>query len=171
MLARPGLLSTTRLALRVLAGLTIVYGIGVALFLAASLIAPAWLELALSGHEGITSLTTGMRLMALIGLADAPLGYIFLTRLLAMVDSVRGGDPFIPENARRLMVIARTMLGIQLLNLAEGAISAAFSTPGNQLDAGWEPSIDGWLAVLLLFVLARVFHHGTQMRADLAGTV
>jgi hypothetical protein len=28
-----------------------------------------------------------------------------------------------------------------------------------------------WLAVLLLFVLARVFEQGTRMREDLAGTV
>ena len=29
----------------------------------------------------------------------------------------------------------------------------------------------GWLAVLLLFVLARVFNHGTRIRDDLEGTV
>jgi hypothetical protein len=32
-------------------------------------------------------------------------------------------------------------------------------------------SVDGWLAVLLIFILARVFDAGTRMRADLDGTV
>jgi hypothetical protein len=172
MLARPNLLWVTRLALRVLTVLNILFGIGLAVFLVISLAAPEWLRTALTGHaDAPPSLITGMRLVIVIGLAGVPLGYLFLVRLLAMVDSVRDGDPFIPENARRLQVIARAMLGIQLLNLAEGAVSTAFSSPGNQLDAGWDPSVDGWLAVLLLFVLARVFDVGTRMRADLDGTV
>jgi hypothetical protein len=37
------------------------------------------------------------------------------------------------------------------------------------LDAGF--SINGWLAVLLTFLLARVFAEGTLMREDLEGTV
>jgi hypothetical protein len=31
--------------------------------------------------------------------------------------------------------------------------------------------INGWLAVLLTFLLARVFAEGTRMREDLEGTV
>jgi hypothetical protein len=37
------------------------------------------------------------------------------------------------------------------------------------LDAGFSPG--GWLAVILTFVLARVFAEGTLMREDLEGTV
>jgi hypothetical protein len=37
------------------------------------------------------------------------------------------------------------------------------------LDAG--VSINGWLAVLLTFLLAQVFTQGTLMRDDLEGTV
>jgi len=37
------------------------------------------------------------------------------------------------------------------------------------LDAGF--SINGWVAVLLTFVLARVFAVGAHMREDLEGTV
>ena len=52
-----------------------------------------------------------------------------------------------------------------------GAIGKAVSTPAHpvHLDAGF--SISGWLAVLLTFVLARVFAEGTVMREDLEGTV
>jgi hypothetical protein len=37
------------------------------------------------------------------------------------------------------------------------------------LDAGF--SVSGWLAVILTFVLARVFAEGTLMREDLEGTI
>jgi len=50
-------------------------------------------------------------------------------------------------------------------------IAVAISRNGFEikLDAGF--SINGWLAVLLTFVLARVFAEGTLMREDLEGTV
>ena len=57
-------------------------------------------------------------------------------------------------------------MGTRLI-LVEGMIGAAH--PGLEIQAGF--SVDGWLAVLLLFVLARVFHAGTRMRAELEGTV
>ena len=55
--------------------------------------------------------------------------------------------------------------------LVIGAIAKAVSTPEHplHLDAGF--SINGWLAVLLTFLLARVFAEGTRMRDDLDGTV
>ena len=46
---------------------------------------------------------------------------------------------------------------------------ALYSAHPVHLDAGF--SINGWLAVLLIFLLARVFAEGTRMREDLKGTV
>ena len=59
---------------------------------------------------------------------------------------------------------ARLVMGLR-------AIAKTGSTPANPLhiDAGF--SINGWLAVLLTFVLASVFAEGARMREDLAGTV
>ena len=50
-------------------------------------------------------------------------------------------------------------------------IANRISTPEHpvHLDAGF--SVNGWLAVLLTFLLARVFAEGALMRDDLAGTV
>ena len=39
------------------------------------------------------------------------------------------------------------------------------------LDLDWNFSLTRWLAVLLLFVLSRVFEQGARMRDDLEGTV
>ena len=116
-------------------------------------------------------LVMGMRAIALLGLAVVPLNYIVLKRLLAIVDTVRAGDPFVSTNATRLQTIAWTLFTLQLLSLVIGAIARSISTPAHplHLDAGF--SANGWLAVLLTFLLARVFAEGARMRDDLEGTV
>jgi hypothetical protein len=113
----------------------------------------------------------GLRAVAVLGLVTIPLNYAVLKRLLAIVGTVRAGDPFVATNAHRLRAIAWTLLALQLLGLVIGAIGKAISTPAHpvHLDAGF--SINGWLAVLLTFLLARVFAEGTHMRDDLEGTV
>jgi DUF2975 family protein len=116
-------------------------------------------------------LVMGLRAVAALGLVAVPLNYVVLKRLLAIVETVRTGDPFVPANATRLQTIAWLLLTLQLLSLVIGAIAKAVSTPAHplRLDAGF--SISGWLAVLLTFLLARVFAEGTRMREDLEGTV
>ena len=116
-------------------------------------------------------LVMGLRAVAVLGLAAIPLHYMVLKRLLAIVETVRAGDAFVAANADRLQAIAWALLALELLSLVIGAIGKAVSTPAHpvHLDAGF--SISGWLAVLLAFLLARVFAEGTVMRDDLAGTV
>jgi hypothetical protein len=116
-------------------------------------------------------LIMGLRAIALVGLATIPLTYVVLKRLVAIVATVRAGDPFVAANAIRLQAIAWALLALQLLSLVIGAIGKSISTPAHpvNLDAGF--SINGWLVVLLTFVLARVFAEGTHMREDLEGTV
>ena len=112
-----------------------------------------------------------MRSIAVVGLATIPINYLLLKRLLAMVETVRLGDPFVAANARRLQQIAWALLVLQLLGLVIWAIAEAVSTPAHPLDLDAGFSVNGWLAVLLTFVLARVFAEGTLMRDDLEGTV
>jgi hypothetical protein len=116
-------------------------------------------------------LIMGLRAVAVLGLATIPLNYVVLKRLLAIVGTVREGDPFVAANASRLQTIAWSLLALQLFSIVIGAIGKAVSTPAHpvHLDAGF--SINGWLAVLLTFLLARVFAEGTLMREDLEGTV
>ena len=110
-----------------------------------------------------------LRMVMLLGICAVPLAHILLTRLLAMVETVRAGDPFVAENGRRLLVIARTLLGLQLLDLAFGAVAIGYLS---ETDAfSWNFSLTGWVAVLLLFVLARVFDHGARLREEMEGTV
>jgi Protein of unknown function (DUF2975) len=116
-------------------------------------------------------LVMGLRAVAFFGLLAVPMHYIVLTRLLAMVETVRAGDPFVAANASRLQAIAWTLFAIQLLSLVIGAIAKAVSTPAHPLHLSAGFSISGWLAVLLTFLLARVFAEGAHMREDLEGTI
>src|SRR5215211_5841729 len=51
-------------------------------------------------------LVMGLRAIAVLGLAAIPLNHAVLKRLLAIVETVRGGDPLIAVNASRLQAIA-----------------------------------------------------------------
>ena len=125
----------------------------------------------LSPSPDTDRLIMGLRAAAVAGLAVVPLNYLVLKRLLAIVETVRAGDPFVAANAHRLQAIAWALLALQILSIVIGAIGKAVSTPAHpvDLDAGF--SINGWLAVLLTFMLARVFAEGTLMREDAEGTV
>ena len=112
-----------------------------------------------------------LRAIAALGLVAVPLNYVILKRLLAIVETVRAGDPFVAANALRLQTIAWNLLALQLLSVVIGAIAKSVSTPAHQLHLQAGFSISGWLAVLLTFLLARVFAEGTLMRQDLEGTV
>ena len=113
----------------------------------------------------------GLRICAVLGLAVVPLTYVVLKRLIEMVETVRVGDPFVPTNARRLQTIAWALLALQVLSIIIGAIARMISSPAYPIDIDAGFSVNGWLAVLLTFLLARVFAEGTDMRADLEGTV
>ena len=110
-----------------------------------------------------------LRLWVLAGLPMFAAIHILVSRLLAMVDTVRAGEPFVPENAARLKTIAWCLLAIQLFDLACGVFAGIISSAGARID--WSPSLSGWVAVLLLFVLARVFEEGARIRADLEAMV
>ena len=166
-------LSVASVTLRVLVVLNWLGGAAILALLLATIIAEQWTFTALGipPSSEIRPMMTGLRAIALLGLVAVPLNHTVLWRLAAIVETVRGGDPFVAANARRLQVIAWVLLALQLLSIVIGAIGKAVSSPATpvHLDAGF--SINGWLAVLFAFLLARVFAEGARMREDLAGTV
>ena len=125
----------------------------------------------LSPSPDTEQVITGMRVIAALGLFMIALHYGILRRLLAIVETVRASQPFVAANARRLQAIAWLLFTLQLLSIVIGALAKSISSPAHpfRLDAGF--SINGWLGVILTFLLARVFAEGTHMREDLEGTV
>jgi len=127
--------------------------------------------LKLAGSPDADRVVMALRATVVLGLVVIPLNNIFLTRLLAIVDTVRAGDPFVAANAKRLQTMAWAMVALQVLGMVIGAIIKAVSTPAHPINVDTGGSINGWLAVLLTFLLARVFAEGAHMREDLQGTV
>jgi hypothetical protein len=134
---------------------------------------PTWFMKAIDVPPGMDPkpIMIGLTAIATLGLLAVPLNHLILTRLLRMVETVSRGDPFIKANAYRLNAIAWALLALQLLSMVIGGIGKAIASKEFplHLDAGFSTS--GWLAVILTFVLARVFAEGALMRDDLEGTV
>ena len=164
-------LPIANVVLRVLIVLNWVGGAAIAVLLIVS--RERWIITAfgLSSAPEADRIVLGLRAVAVIGLVTIPLNYAVLKRLVAIVDTVRAGDPFVAANAHRLRAIAWVLLTLQLLSLVVDAIGRTISTPAHPVDMNAGFSINGWLAVLLTFLLARVFAEGTLMREDLEGTV
>lgn len=141
--------------------------------LAFTFVNEAWTMRALgvTGMPDAIGVMWAMRGIAALGVAAAPINYMILKRLLAMVETVRAGDPFVAANAYRLHAIAWLLVAMQMISMTIGGIGKAISTPEHpfHLDAGF--SLNSWLAIVLTFVLARVFAEGTLMREDLEGTI
>jgi hypothetical protein len=167
----PSALGASRVVVRALIVLNWLVGSLILALLIASVIARDQVFAALGVDIANARLILGGRLIMVIGIGSAPLAHVLLTRLLAIIETVRLGDPFVTANAARLQTTAWALLGLELLHLAVGAIAAFASSESQPLDIDWNFSITGWLAVLLLFVLARVFDQGARMRDDLEGTV
>ncbi len=96
--------------------------------------------------------------------------HIIVTRLIAIIDSIPSGSAFSIVNADRLRMIGWALFGTQLLDLVIGLYAVRVSEQTGDY-MGWGFGFTGWLAVLLLFVLAQIFRDGAAMRDELEGTV
>ena len=162
-------LAVARPVIQVLTVLNILYAVIVALLLGASFFMEGWPQRPL-GIELVSKYPLaplGLQAIIVLGLVGAGIVHTILRRLLAIVDTVRSGDPFILDNARRLNAIAWSVLAIEMLRIAIVTIASVVWEPGHLRGSSFTP----WLSVLLLFVLAGVFAHGARMRAELEGTV
>ncbi len=110
-------------------------------------------------------------LLLLIGIVT--MLFFFVRHMKRIVDSVADGDPFIPENATRLTAMAWLMLAIQLAAIPVLGLALYVAKTMGEAKGTVDVAFDanGIIMVILLFILARVFRHGTALRDDLEGTV
>ncbi|GAB3092867.1 DUF2975 domain-containing protein [Lysobacter terrae] len=161
-------LAVARPVIQGLTVLNLLYGVGIGLLLVWSFFITGWPQTPLgdfASHHPL--LPSGLRAIVVIGMIGAAIVHTVLRRLLAIVDTVRAGDPFTLDNARRLDAIAWSVVALEVLRLFVTWIAAVVWEPGRLGGFTFAP----WLAVLLLFVLSGVFAQGARMRADLEGTV
>ena len=162
-------LAVARPIIQILVVLNIIYAVLLAGLLAWSFFIEGWPARPL-GFDMVNAhpwIGEGLRAIVALAIVGAAIVHTILRRLLAIVDTVRVGDPFILENAQRLDSIAWRVMALEGLRLVIATIASTVWESG-RIPAF---SISSWLAVLLLFVLAGVFAHGARMRADLDGTV
>ena len=168
-------LAWSRPLLTILIALNLAYAAGVLLMFVLSLLPHTLLWEALrmlpfpEAHRD--EIIFGLRAIMIVGIVAALVVDRVLRHLRDIVDAVRAGDAFVGDNAQRLERIAWWVLAGEGLRLLIGAIALATTSSMPNLDLDLDFSVAPWLAVLLLFVLARVFAEGTRMRSDLEGTV
>ena len=156
-----------------------------AIVIAASLIAfPAALlhqdqvlaELVIRGVHTDASFFGALGIVLVCLACFAALVIWFLILLRRIVDTVGDGDPFVPTNADRLSRMGWIVVGTQVLSIPAKAMLLYFAELFKEVEGvhiDHEVGISGGAIVLILvlFILARVFRHGTEMREDLEGTV
>lgn len=168
------LLRGTRLLLIITMGLAVVVGIGLCaaipsvwMFSNRVVVEAAKNGIRLDGQDALLAVSV----LLAAGAVLTGLGFLFLRKLVAIIDTVGEGSPFIPENAARLRAMGWLALAFQVLTLltapAEFLISRAIPDSHVEVSANFF----GLITALLLFVLARVFEHGTRLAEDVEGTV
>ncbi|MFN5759648.1 MAG: DUF2975 domain-containing protein [Sphingomonadaceae bacterium] len=117
------------------------------------------------------SVTIAGSVILLLVAAMSSMAFIWLRELRRIIDSVREANPFAPENADRLSRMAKLSLAINCIAIPTGVVAAEISTriEGAKSDFGF--SLGGLLLAMVLFILARVFREGAQMKADIEGVV
>jgi Protein of unknown function (DUF2975) len=170
------LLSITRVILQIMQGLLIFGGVIILLVLPFLWIKreAVLLEFAKEVGTGVpgTDILLAVSAMMIGGFIMLVIGYAFIKRMIAMIRTVEFGTPFIPDNAKRLremgwLVVATQ--GIALLAMPVGAWIVSRLPKDNDLNV--HISIEALLTAALLFILARVFDHGTRLSEDVEGTV
>jgi hypothetical protein len=167
------LIRSSRLVVRIAVVVNRLFFLAVIVGLVVSLIFSAQFTVMLihpNAGADLRSATTGVRLLMLIGVAMAVGAEVLLRALSQIIASAGAGDPFISVNARRLQTIGWALLGLQLLDIPALLIGRYFPSMGSAApDVTFSPG--GWIAVLMVFVLSRVFAAGAAMKDDLEGTV
>ena len=117
--------------------------------------------------------------VVLCGLICIALIFFALRATAEIIQTAISGDPFVNENAIRLVRIGWLLLAVEVVGLMAHPIFkylvVQFLPEGIRDHAnfnfGFTMSPSGLLAVLLIFVLAQIFRRGSEMRAELEGTV
>lgn len=131
---------------------------------------PQVLPRAILAHADILGHAPG--LSAAVRLTGAELSLvgviIIVQRLRRIFGAMTAGDPFHPDNVRRLRVIALVLALIEINDYAFGALDH-FVLGGRM--RSFSLNLTAWFAVLVIVVLAEVFREGARLRRDAELTI
>ncbi|MCW5724540.1 MAG: DUF2975 domain-containing protein [Maricaulaceae bacterium] len=152
----------------VLAVVAAAMALAIVLFLARFLgIAPEALE------EALQRLQFYRVLILPLFIAEIVTIMVLVDRLRRMFATLAAGDPFVPENAGHLRVIALAVAVYQLVRyLAQGIVALSLTLFGRpvadaaEIGVSFDLNLGAWFAVVALLVLAEVFREGARMRQE-----
>jgi len=96
---------------------------------------------------------------------------LVVDRLRRIFATLAAGDPFVPENAEHLRVIAIVIAVFEIARLGSGGLAAGLLRLAGvgeetRLPIDIEINLLVWFAVLSLVVLSEVFREGARLRQD-----
>jgi hypothetical protein len=94
---------------------------------------------------------------------------VIVGRLRRIFRTLIVGDPFHPDNVRRLRVIGATLAVLEIGRYAASGLSHMFLPPTAHLGGG--VNLTTWFAVLVILVLAEVFREGARLRREAELTI
>jgi hypothetical protein len=108
-----------------------------------------------------------------LGIISLGLMFDFVGRLAQIIATVGEGDPFIAANAERLTRMGWLALAIQIVGFVAGLLGdyAEKRLGDDTFNMEFSLTLSGLALAVILFILARVFRKGAEMRAELEGTV
>ena len=167
-MTRPSALAVSRMALRLALIFNAIFGVVLCGVMILS-IGVGGIFLAMDGFGEVKPADAAiLAVMTVNTVAIVRLTHLVLKRLIEIIDTVRGGEPFALANAGRLRQIAWKLLGIECLavfgTFLFGQLDIKLPV---EVDMPWTISFGMLIAVPLLLVLSRVFDEGARMRASL----
>jgi hypothetical protein len=94
---------------------------------------------------------------------------VIVGRLRRIFMTLTAGDPFHPDNVRRLRLIGVILAALECGRYGVWAIGA-WLLPG-AVKAQPNMSLTAWFSVLVVFVLAEVFREGARLRREAELTI
>jgi len=94
---------------------------------------------------------------------------VIVQRLRRIFGAMTAGDPFQPENVRRLRVVALVLALLEIDRYAFAAIDHFVLRLRPRMDEGL--NLTAWFAVLVIVVLAEVFREGARLRREAELTI
>lgn len=138
-------------------------------FIAAIFIPLSDIDITVTGDDGGLQqpLTRALLLFGLGALSAWFGGFLLILRNLRMIfRSLTQGDPFQPENVRRLRQIGLTLAIVTAgVWVAQGMVAARLA-PGVMDPQGIGELLTPIFSVLVVFVLAEVFREGARLRRE-----
>ena len=93
-----------------------------------------------------------------------------INRLRRVFQTLTAGDPFQPDNVKRLRHIGFALAALEVISYFTSAV-VNWAFRDDVESVSFTPHITAWFAVLVVFVLAEVFREGARLRREAELTI